>query len=45
MRRRVTDTPTIDMIPMMGLCTVLIPLVLLATVPALSVIDTRVPGI
>jgi len=45
MRRRVTETPSIDMIPMMGLCTVLIPLVLLASVPALSVIDTGLPSI
>jgi hypothetical protein len=45
MRRRVTQTATIDMIPMMGLCTVLIPLVLLASVPAISVIDTGLPSI
>jgi|GEM_PF-5450065 len=44
-KRRQLKTATLDMIPMMNLCSVLIPLVLMAYVPALSVIDTKLPGI
>jgi hypothetical protein len=41
--RRTPRTPTIDMMPMMGLCTMLIPMLLLATPPAIATIETSPP--
>jgi hypothetical protein len=33
-----------DMIPMMGLCAVLIPMVLMAWTPPVALVETKLPG-
>jgi len=43
--RRIEPRSRLNMIPMMGLCAVLIPMTLMAWIPELSVIQTQLPGL
>ena len=42
--RRLAHMPGFDMIPMMGLCAVLIPMALMAWGVELRVVETHLPG-
>lgn len=44
MRHRVKTTPVLDLAPIMGLCTLLIPLVLMSSTAELAAIQTSLPG-
>ncbi len=43
--RRVENIPGLDMIPMMGLCAVLIPMVLMAWTPDIAVLESSLPAL
>ena len=43
--RHVQRTPRMDMIPMMGPCAVLIPMVLMAWTPPVGLVETNLPAL